>query len=70
MIMEKISYPNHPVRCIITGSSECGKSAFLTNSIFNIINEYEKIIYIYPRSLHQELYQNYLNVLATVYQLI
>ena len=54
--MEKILYPSHPVRCIITGPSECGKSYFLTNLILNIINEYEKI-YIYSPSLHQDLYQ-------------
>ena len=54
--MEKILYPNHPVRCIITGPSECGKSIFLTNLILNIINEYDKI-YIYLPSLHQDLYQ-------------
>ena len=54
--MEKILYLNHPVRCIITGPSECGKSYFLTNLILNIINEYDKI-YIYSPSLHQDLYQ-------------
>ena len=54
--MEKILYPTHPVRCIITGPSESGKSVFLTNSILNIINEYDKI-YIYSPSLHQDLYQ-------------
>ena len=54
--MEKILYPQHPVRCIITGPSECGKSVFLTNLILNIINEYDKI-YIYSPSLHQNLYQ-------------
>ena len=54
--MEKILYPNHPVRCIITGPSECGKSVFLTNLILNIINVYDKI-YIYSPSLHQDLYQ-------------
>ena len=41
--MEKNFYPNHPVRCIITGPSECGKSVFLTKLISNIINEYDKI---------------------------
>ena len=41
MIMEKKLYPTHPVRCIITGQSECGKSYFLTNLILNIINEYD-----------------------------
>ena len=54
--MEKYLYPPHPVRCIITGPSECGKSVFLTNLILNIINEYDKI-YIYSPSLHQDLYQ-------------
>ena len=54
--MEKILYPTHPVRCIITGHSECGKSVILTNLISNIINEYDKI-YIYSPSLHQDLYQ-------------
>ena len=54
--MEKILYPTHPVRCIITGPLECGKSVFLTNLILIIINEYDKI-YIYSPSLHQDLYQ-------------
>ena len=54
--MEKILYPTHPVRCIITGPSECGKSVFLTNLILNSINEYDEI-YIYSPSLHQDLYQ-------------
>ena len=54
--MEKILYPKHPLRCIITGPSECGKSVFLTYLILNIIIEYDKI-YIYSPSLHQDLYQ-------------
>ena len=54
--MEKILYPNHPVRSIITGPSNVGKSVFLTNLILNNINEYDKI-YIYSPSLHQDLYQ-------------
>ena len=54
--MDKILYPTHPVRCIITGPSECGKSVFLTKIILNIINEYDKI-YMYSPSLHQDLYQ-------------
>ena len=41
--MEKFNYPNHPVRCITTGPSECGKSVFLTNLLYNNINEYNKI---------------------------
>ena len=54
--MERILYPSHPCRCIITGTSNVGKSFFLTNLILNIINEYDKI-YIYSPSLHQDLYQ-------------
>ena len=54
--MEKVLYPFHPCRVIITGPSECGKSYFLTNLCLNIINEHDKI-YIYSPSLHQELYQ-------------
>ena len=56
MSIEKILYPNHPVRCIITGPSNVGKSVFLKNLSLNIINEYNKI-YIYSPSLHQDLYQ-------------
>ena len=41
--MEKILYPNHPCRVIITGPSNVGKTYFLTNIILNIINEYDKI---------------------------
>ena len=41
--MEKSLYPNHPVRCIITGPSECGKSVLLTNLTLNIINEQDRI---------------------------
>ena len=54
--MEKFLYPNQPVRCIITGPSNVGKSVFLTNLFLNIINEYDKI-YNYSPSLHQDLYQ-------------
>ena len=54
--MEKLLYPNYPLRCIISGPSCSGKSVFLSNLILNSINEYDKI-YIYSPSLHQELYQ-------------
>ena len=54
--MEKVLYPSHPVRCIITGPSNVGKSVFLINLILNLINEYGKI-YSYSPSLHQDLYQ-------------
>ena len=54
--MEKVLYPTHPVKCIITGPSESGKSVFLTNIVLYLKNEYDKI-YIYSTSLHQDLYQ-------------
>ena len=54
--MEKLLYPNHPVRCIITGPSECDKSVFLTNLMLNNVNEQDKL-FIYSPSLHQDLYQ-------------
>ena len=54
--MEKILYPSHPCRVIITGPSNVGKTYFLTNIILNIINDNDKI-YIYSPSLHQNLYQ-------------
>ena len=58
--MDKILYPTHPVRCIITGPSKCDKSVFSTNLISNIINEYDKI-YIHWPSLHQDLYKKPIN---------
>ena len=54
MTIDKILHPNHPVRCIISGPSESGKSAFLTILFLNIINDYKKM-YIYSPSLHQDL---------------
>ena len=55
-MVEKFVYPNHPVRSIITGASECGKSVFLTILILNIISDYKKT-YIYSPSVHQDFYQ-------------
>ena len=55
-MIEKILYPNHPVKCIITGPSECGESVFLTNLNLIFINEFDKV-YIYSPSLHEDLYQ-------------
>ena len=54
--MAKFQHPNHPIRCIKTGPSECGKSVFLTNTNFKIHNEFEKT-YISSSSLHQDWYQ-------------
>ena len=62
--MDKCLYPSHPVRCIITGPSCCGKSVFLTNLILNIINENDKI-YIYSPSLHQGLCQELIKCFST-----
>ena len=56
MNMEKFLYPSHPLRCIITGPSECGKSVFLPKFILNISKEYIKI-YIYSPSHQQDRYQ-------------
>ena len=56
MNMDKYMYPTQPVRCIITGPTNVGKSVFLRNLILNIINEYDKI-YIHSPILHQDLYQ-------------
>ena len=54
--MEKILYPSHPLRGVLCGPSNSGKTYFLTNKILNIINEFDKI-YIYSASLHQNLCQ-------------
>ena len=56
MTIHKNPYLQHPVRCIIAGQPECGKSVFLRILILNIINEYNKK-YIYSPSLHQDFYQ-------------
>ena len=56
MTIDKVLYPNHRVRCTISGLSECGKSVFLTTLLLKNINEYDKT-YIYSPSLHQDLYQ-------------
>ena len=53
--MEKHLYAKHPLRCILRGLSECGKSVFLTNLILNLFSEFEKV-YIYS-SIHQDSYQ-------------
>ena len=44
--MEKLLYPQSPLRAIITGPSNSGKTHFLTNLILNIIDDFQKI-YIY-----------------------
>ena len=54
--MKNNLYSSHPIRCFITGPTECGKSCSPTSLIFNIINDYGKK-YIYSPSLHQDSYQ-------------
>ena len=68
MIMEKILSPNHPVRCIFTGHSECGKSVVLTNLILNVIKQFEKI-YIYSQCLHQDPYQKLNQCFSNIIQI-
>ena len=65
-MMKKFLYPNHPVKCNITGTSECGKAVFLTNQVWKFYNEYDKI-YIYSLSLHQGRYQKLVKCLVTIY---
>ena len=52
--MEKILYPKHPVRCIITGPSECGKSVFLTNLVL-ISKQFQRCI----KSLSRQKFYGY-----------
>ena len=54
--MENFPYLTQPVCCIITGTTERGKSSVLITLISYIINELEKI-YISSPSLHQVSYQ-------------
>ena len=56
---EIILYRNHPVRCIITGPRDCGKSVFLTKLFLKIINKYDKINISSP-SFHEDFYQNFI----------
>ena len=51
--MENVFDSNHPVSCIITRPSECGKSVYLTNLILSNFNEFDKISIYSPR-LHQD----------------
>ena len=64
MIMGKIFYPPHSVRCVITGFSDCGRWVFLANLILNINKEYDNF-YIYSPSLHQRFYQTINNCYST-----
>ena len=67
MRTEKFLNPQYPLRCIITGPSECIKSVFLTNLILYIIIENDER-YIYSPSLYQDLFQKKLSVLVIINQ--
>ena len=54
--MEKFLYPQHPVRCVLWGPSNVGKSVFLTVLILYIIKDIYKI-YIHSPSPNQDFYQ-------------
>ena len=41
--MEKLLYPQHPFRCIITRPSECGKNYSSTNLILGNFDQFKKI---------------------------
>ena len=55
--MEKNLHPNHPLRCVLSGPSNRGKSVFLTKWCLKFFNGFDKI-YNYSLSLHQDSYQN------------
>ena len=54
--MENLLYPTDPVKCFITGPSECGKSVILTIIFLNTTSEFEKMDICSP-SLNQDFYQ-------------
>ena len=47
-MIEKYLYPEKPVRCIISGKSASGKSTLLFKILFNIINDFDKILIFSP----------------------
>ena len=67
--MKNYLYPNHAVRCIIRGPSECGKSVFLTHLILKNFMEYDRKN-IYSPSLHQDLYQKLIDHFTYLYLLL
>ena len=58
--MEKNFYSSYPIGCIITGPTDCGKSRFPKNLIFNINNDYGKR-HSYSPSVHQDSFQKNFN---------
>ena len=55
-MIEKYLYPDKPVRCIISGKSASGKSTLLFKILFNIINDFDKIL-IFSPTIHQPTYK-------------
>ena len=55
-MIEKYLYREKPVRCIISGKSASGKSTLLFKILFNIINEFDKIL-IFSPTIHQPTYK-------------
>ena len=54
-MIEKYLHPEKPIRCIISGKSASGKSTLLFKILFNIINEFDKIL-IFSPTIHQPTY--------------
>ena len=54
--MEKLLNLEIPIRCIISGESNSGKSTLLFKLLFKIINDFDKIN-IYSPTIHQLNYQ-------------
>ena len=55
-MIEKYLYPEQPVRCIISDKSASGKSTLLFKILFNIINEFDKIL-IFSPTIYQPTYK-------------
>ena len=75
--MEHLLYPKSPVRVIITGKSNCGKTSLLLKILLNIIaNRVSQIeekcvkgfdkLFIYSPTIHQENYKNLIQMFETV----
>ena len=55
-MIEKYLYPEKLLRCIISGKSTSGKSTLLFKILFNIINDFDKILMFSP-TIHQPTYK-------------
>ena len=62
--MEKLLYPEKPIRCIISGKSASGKSTLLFKILFDIITDFNKI-FIYSPTIHQPVYQTLIKCLES-----